>query len=323
MIPLDCPTVEGPRDLPRLRRWLLRQYGKAGSFGWLSEAEYITHALPAAPLWWVEGGACDLLAESAPTIPGETQLTMEDMPSQEGLAVFEHDLIGTDAYPGAEGRAVTVSAVEWMWGRLPDMDGETRFGATFLMFSRMRLDDESHPMQLLWKEMFDPSQLHGEMWAYIGRTDWVFGWEVERVIPDNPHGFDPVANKSFAEDRRLMMALWKLATTPVVRVTAHELPRFMRRQAQREGVNDEVRVVSLHGPTIGEPPTQGEGATGARHYRHRWVVRPHWVNQPYGPGRTQRRLILRGPFTKGPEGAPLIGGERVWRIAPPPNPERN
>jgi hypothetical protein len=316
MEPVDAPTVAGPRDLPALRRWLMRKYRPNGPFGFMKESTFISQVLPGAPLWWVEEGACDLLAESAPTIPDDVVLRHDELPAQEGLAVFATDIIGRDSYqPDNE---VRVSAVAWGWSRLPD----NMLSISLLMFARMDLADTEHPMYVLWEQLFPPEVRHGTIWAYLGRTDWVFGDRVTDVVVGNPHGDDPEANASMTEDRRLMMALWKLASTPVVRMLSHRLPRHMRRQAEREGVNPDVRVISLHGPTIGESPPTGE-AGGTRHYRHRWVVRPHWVNQPYGPGRTQRRLILRGPFVKGPEDAPLIGGERVWRIQAPKPEERN
>jgi len=319
--PLDVPSVNGPRDLPALRRWIMRHYRQDGVLGFANEARFIDHAMPGAPLWWVDGEACDLLAESSPTLPGDYVLTKEDVPSPTGFVVFEHDLVGTDSYPSAGGREVIISAVLWSYGRLPDMGGQARYGISFMLFTKMDLGDETHDMHQLWKMLFPPELLTGPIWAFIGRTDWVFDWELEQVIPDNPHGFDPIANASFAEDRRLMLGLWKLATTPIVRHERRSLPRYMRRQAEREGTNPDVHVLSLHGPSVGEAPDSG--SSGPRHYRKRWVVRPHWVNQPYGPGRTERRLILRGPFVKGPEGAPLIGGERVWRIQAPKPEEGN
>ena len=124
-----------------------------------------------------------------------------------------------------------------------------------------------------------------------------------------------------AEDRRLMMALWKLVTTPVARLSDHPLPRYMRRQAEREKVNPAVRVLSLHGPILGEQVDSG-GSAG-RQYRVRWVVRAHWRWQAHGPGRQERKLILIPPHIKGSPDAPLIGGERVWRVAAPTTHERN
>lgn len=52
-----------------------------------------------------------------------------------------------------------------------------------------------------------------------------------------------------------------------------------------------------------------------RVYRHRWVVRGHWRQQPHGKGRAERRLQWIAPYVKGPEGAPLLEAEKVmvWR----------
>ncbi len=58
-----------------------------------------------------------------------------------------------------------------------------------------------------------------------------------------------------------------------------------------------------------------EPGEGGRVYRHRWIVRGHWTHQPHGPGGSLRKLIYRAPYTKGPEGAPLLITEKVmvWR----------
>jgi hypothetical protein len=48
-----------------------------------------------------------------------------------------------------------------------------------------------------------------------------------------------------------------------------------------------------------------------RDYQHQWVVRGHWRQQWY-PSRNVHRPIWITPHIKGPEGAPLLGGERVF-----------
>jgi hypothetical protein len=71
-----------------------------------------------------------------------------------------------------------------------------------------------------------------------------------------------------------------------------------------------VRVIALRRPN--KPAS--EAGTSERDYHHQWVVRGHWRNQPY---KTQGivRPIWIAPHSKGPEGAPLLGGERVlhWK----------
>lgn len=54
-------------------------------------------------------------------------------------------------------------------------------------------------------------------------------------------------------------------------------------------------------------------AEAERNYQHRWIVRGHWRQQAYGPGRSERRNIYIAPHVKGPEGAPMIEREKVYR----------
>ena len=49
-------------------------------------------------------------------------------------------------------------------------------------------------------------------------------------------------------------------------------------------------------------------------FHHRWVVRTHWRNQAYGPGRKLRRRVLIPAHLKGPSDAPLLQREKVYRV---------
>jgi hypothetical protein len=71
---------------------------------------------------------------------------------------------------------------------------------------------------------------------------------------------------------------------------------------------DPVRVISLR-----QPEHHG-GPGGDRIYHHRWVVRGHWRKQWY-PSQERNVPIWITPYVKGPDGAPLLAGEKVyaWR----------
>lgn len=87
--------------------------------------------------------------------------------------------------------------------------------------------------------------------------------------------------------------------------------RATRRRAARTGREAaEVRVLALSGVGSGGQPGEGE-----RSYAHRWVVRGHWRRQWY-PSIQQHRPRWVAPFLKGPEGAPLLGGEKVYVTRP-------
>lgn len=57
--------------------------------------------------------------------------------------------------------------------------------------------------------------------------------------------------------------------------------------------------------------TEADPETG-RVYTHRWMVRGHWRQQAYGPGRALRRTQYVEPYIKGPAGAPLLARDKVW-----------
>ncbi|RZU76005.1 hypothetical protein EV384_4600 [Micromonospora kangleipakensis] len=77
-----------------------------------------------------------------------------------------------------------------------------------------------------------------------------------------------------------------------------------RRQSRHE---PEVRLIQFRG-SRGASRSDGNGGqpTGegvSREYR--WWVRGHWRRQPYGPGRSQRRLIYINPQLRGPQDKPI------------------
>lgn len=49
-------------------------------------------------------------------------------------------------------------------------------------------------------------------------------------------------------------------------------------------------------------------------WHHQWIVRGHWRNQAFGEGRKQRRPTWISPYVKGPEDAPMLGGEKVYMV---------
>lgn len=84
--------------------------------------------------------------------------------------------------------------------------------------------------------------------------------------------------------------------------------RAARRRMAREGREPApVRVISLRGGSA------HGGGDGSRAYVHRWMVRGHWRRQWY-PSIGQHRPRWISPFIKGPDDAPLLGGEKVYSV---------
>lgn len=353
-MPSSLPVINGPADVPELRQWLLHRTRPGGSLERL-DGRFLHATMKTASLWWVEPETLDLLVEAAPTLPNDYRLDMATLPTLSGFAVFAHDVMGTDAATGLD---VRVSAIGWGPCRLPPLpDGTIRVALGIAAFTRMALHkgldradlERSAPfLQMLMGELFNgpdtpgelifsdpegegvlhsteqiisgripsPGVQQGDLYAYIGRTDWVDGMGIEGIIPDAPRQGEAAA-RSMAEDRRLLGALWQIVQTPVVTTVRTKPPRHVARRSTRKGLNPEVRILRLGGPHRSNITT----GTGTRNWTHQWVVRPHFRWQACGPKWSERKLILVGPYTKGPEGAPLLGGDRVWRVVAPAPPE--
>lgn len=57
----------------------------------------------------------------------------------------------------------------------------------------------------------------------------------------------------------------------------------------------------------------GEVRHAERTLQHRFIVRGHWRDQPYGPGRTEHRPVYIAPYVKGPADAPFMEREKVYK----------
>ena len=321
-----------------------------------SERDWATRMLTDAQLWWVTDEACDVLANAAPTWDGvlEEQMARTYDPVEQGsgnkstnghqgvespaatsgarkggpkakkavqqdvtgppvghdagFAVFARGLTGRDVMSGQE---LTVSAV--LWGPVTLQPDPSRVSSSWThgigvnSYSWLdQIGDVPEEMLVDIPHMLCP----------IGRSDWPFGDK-----PDSPIslGLPPAAVASMAEDRRLAAALWALPNARgIVEVTSPALDRAVRRRSERDGIDSSVRVITLRfgGENATGESTTPDGTGRDVIWRHRWMVTPHFRAQPYGPGRQQRKQILIGPYMKGPEGAPVLGTDRVWRIAP-------
>lgn len=105
----------------------------------------------------------------------------------------------------------------------------------------------------------------------------------------------------------ILIAAWVLMQQPITSVAAAEFGRHERKRMARQGVDPRVRVVTLRSAKQQHDP----GLVDSRHYDHRWIVRGHWRKQWY-PSQDRHIPIWIAPHVKGPDGAPLLGGEKVY-----------
>lgn len=104
-----------------------------------------------------------------------------------------------------------------------------------------------------------------------------------------------------------LLAAWLLMQQPLADVSEVEADRAARKRLRRAGYEPKpVRVIELR-----RPKSSGEQGEGSRDYQHQWIVRGHWRNH-WHPKREVHRPVWIAPHVKGPEGAPMIGGEKVY-----------
>lgn len=320
-----------PGEVPGIRRHLLGQWDEDKGFWRLADMiapgntpaqlyrfiDSQRDVLGGASLWWVSEAMTDVLVAAARSVPDDV-LAEELLPlATRGLVVFERAL---SAKPSRiiEGVAdIAVDAFAWGPTRIPPREGRTEaeaaVGISAYQYSPRTVQDESQ-QPTIDKYGLDHD---GRIWMCLGRSDWPLG----DALGSAPYpGTDDDQLDSYKEDRRLLCALTTLlAHGGIATQRQATVPRGERRRLERQGVKPETlqyRIVNLrteHEP--GERHADAEGATGESRYGHRWIVEGHMRLQPYGPGRSLRRLQWINPYVKGPADAPLVVRDVVhaWR----------
>ncbi|MFK8912107.1 hypothetical protein [Streptomyces sp. YS-3] len=139
-------------------------------------------------------------------------------------------------------------------------------------------------------------------------------WRAQEVPETGEWGGDRVDDTYDDFAGRYMFAFWRLIAQGITAAdppqTATPASAVASREAGPALHDPEVRIIRLAAPSPRATDTSVEGK--ARVYHHRWPVRMHKVRQWY-PSRQEHRVIWRGPYIKGPAGAPLMMGERpTW-----------
>lgn len=126
----------------------------------------------------------------------------------------------------------------------------------------------------------------------------------------HPYGAESVADNGAsyqAPALRVLRAAWLLMRQPLAITTDAVFDRATRRRLAREYVEPPtVRVITLR-----RPANSGGSGESDREYHHQWIVRGHWRQQWYR-SRGVNRPVWIAPHVKGPEGAPMLGGEKVY-----------
>jgi hypothetical protein len=139
------------------------------------------------------------------------------------------------------------------------------------------------------------------------------------VLDDADIDWEPAPDGRFCLDETvvrlnavvaIVYAFWLIQAQPVATVAAPPLDRAARRRAHRAGVTGDARVVMLRRTRPAADRADGEPKW---HYRVRFFVRGHWRRLTTPDGQTRRIWIHT--HIKGPDGAPLLRGEKVAVLA--------
>jgi hypothetical protein len=238
-----------------------------------------------------------LLDAAEKTLPLETTLTENDLPSDFGFVVFEEPLTGIDA-------------------RRPD----SRLKIRAFMWALARVNDELgiHMAFYIDAENFEnlTKAKYGASLAFVGCSEWFFNTPIDSFEAKHYEMYvnDERMHESMMEDRRRLATMLSLLHQPIVREdfaypTRPEIRRAGR-IAKEEVDLPTVRILTLREIT-NEPLHEIESSV---EWTHRWIVNGHWRNQWYATEQRHRPIWI-APFQKGPADKPLVirPTVRAWR----------
>lgn len=251
-----------------------------------------------AELYFVTSQMTDLAVTASQTLP-EFTLVPQDLPSPHGLVVFEKSFATT--VTSENQTALPIVAVAWgpwhiarpSWSRggvwldfytSTDLNLATDYLGHLSQSERLairtRLGALCHDNEAQIPFDNKPIGRGGgddtNNWLEVIRTVWMLMGQTIAALRD--------VRADRATSRRLVRAR---SYRPDALVRIIEL---RRRQAVESGPED-----------------------ATREYYHQWIVRGHWRNQWY-PSLNANRPVWIAPHIKGPEGAPLLGGEKIHAL---------
>lgn len=322
------PSKPLPGEMPGIRdhlhaRWndifatvVNEARGGQPGFNLRPTVEWEQKTLEQASLWWVSRDMVDVLLAAARSVPDDVLVTDIEPLDRCGLVVLEGPWAGVPSSVGPNGLdSIAVDA--FLWGPVslpPDADGERIPGVAISSYqwSPIGAANSAEREQVLGT--IPEAILNSRIWFPLGRSDWP---NADRLATCPDWIVDDQARMSFVDDRRVLCALMTLlAHGGIATTTWRQADRATRRRAQRAG---DTRDQAYRVVTLRELRQHHEDDGTEPHHKvdhdHRWIVQGHWRRQPYGPGRSLRRLQWINPFIKGPEDMPLKQAEviRAWR----------
>jgi hypothetical protein len=245
-----------------------------------------------AELFFVTAPLTELACAAGGSLP-EYRLHAEDLPAPIGICVYASPLATV-----GDGEVRLVS-----WG--PGQNGLTvELWADSMQFWADLATDAGWGEPEVLQRVGPLAFLHAAAfpWRETPRS-----WGTVSMTAPDPE----LSADSIEQAERAVIATWLLMGQTLTRSEDVLLRRSSRGQLARAGVDPlmAVRYTDLRRVRTVAGDEYTPGPPGSR-YEHQWVVRGHWRNQ-WMPSRNDHRPIWIHPHIKGPNGAPLLGGERV------------
>ena len=277
-------------------------YGIADAGADPASLSVLSHDLAQADLYWVTKPMAALAASASETLD-EVRWCAGDQPAGSGLLVWDH---GVSLVDWGQSQ-VPVAAVSWH----PHCEHGL---AVCFYLARHTLAEV-----MLHNAVAQRSSLKSEVYAARladAMADLppllpVWSTEVATTTEWSP----VIVTAPYAVLMATTYATWTLMMQPgIADQTPQQVEPKVRKAIARTGRRvPDVTLVELRRRYA--PRDHGDAPGAGRNYRHQWVVGGHWRNQAHGPGRADRKKIWIAPFTKGPDGAPMIATTKVnvWR----------
>lgn len=300
-------------DLPQLRSELIDWYHTRSARLWWESIneEDGTHnrsgigvrARRMAEMFFVSPDMMRLAMHASQTLP-DFSLQREDLPADRGFLYtpepFWNWTDPTDADP-----AVAVNGFAWALlpaGRLHDADGNPIQGmaVSFLLDRDLHFAANTGYTQAMREAgLRDFPRIHERATA----TVWEFGNPLADDLARGRH------DGAATTPGLVMKSVWLLMQQPLTDDEPEPFNRGQRRRLQHQDIPPgPVRTITLRRKAA---PGHAHDTASHREYHHQWVVKGHWRQQWY-PSRDVHRPIWIAPQIRGPEGAPILGGGKVY-----------
>lgn len=252
----------------------------------------------------------DLVTWVAAEMHSTDRIVIDSQPSPYGLVHFDKALRVRDV------AGMTLHLSWLLWGPVP-VRGTTK--ATGVVgFADTRDPDQATNAYLhnLRAADSDGTMLRAMVpWVY---TSFTVLADADRVGPvfNDPH--PDLANlpdwhgdlTGSTNVSRLVQALWTVMNQSVAVLQRQEPDRATKRRMARMKIPPSVTVIRLRRPDNPHRPDE----EGHVEWQHHWYVRSHPRWQPYGPNRSERKLIMVHGHLKGNLDAPLKQTSKMYRV---------